>query len=203
MLKYNDLIEENIQNILRAHVDRLIHELPYPVAVLSGDNNNAENYLKQQLQRPISYHFNQSPQAKLAYIESLQLSGKEVMMVGDGLNDAGALSKSNVGIAVVDNTIQFSPASDAIMLSDQLPLLDQYIKAAIWSKNLIKTTFVISTLYNVIGLYFSVTAQMSPLVAAILMPSSTFTIVISTMLGAALIEKFCFKHIADLKNTHQ
>ncbi len=191
-----------IQNILRAHVDRLIHELPYPVSVLSGDNNNAESYLKQQLQRPISYHFNQSPQAKLAYIESLQLSGKEVMMVGDGLNDAGALSKSNVGIAVVDNTIQFSPASDAIMLSDQLPLLDQYMKAAKWSKNLIKTTFVISTLYNVVGLYFSVTAQMSPLVAAILMPSSTFTIVISTMLGAALIEKFCFKNIADLKNIH-
>jgi Cu+-exporting ATPase len=191
-----------IQNILRAHVDRLIHELPYPVSVLSGDNNNAENYLKQQLKRPISYHFNQSPQAKLAYIESLQLSGKEVMMIGDGLNDAGALSKSNVGIAVVDNTIQFSPASDAIMLSDQLPLLDQYMKAAKWSKNLIKTTFVISTLYNVVGLYFSVTAQMSPLVAAILMPSSTFTIVISTMLGAALIEKFCFKNIVDLKNIH-
>jgi Cu+-exporting ATPase len=108
-----------------------------------------------------------------------------------------------VGIAVVDNTIQFSPASDAIMLSDQLPLLDQYLKAAKWSKNLIKTTFVISTLYNAVGLYFSVTAQMSPLVAAILMPSSTFTIVISTMLGAALIEKFCFKPIADLKNIHQ
>ena len=188
-----------IQNVLRAHVDRLVRELPYPVAVLSGDNNHSEDYLKQQLQRPIQYYFNQSPQAKLAYIESLQLSGKDVMMIGDGLNDAGALSKSNVGVAVVDNTIQFSPASDAIMLADQLPLLDQYMKAAKWSKNLIKTTFVISTMYNIVGLYFSVTAQMSPLVAAILMPSSTFTIVICTMVGAALIEKFCFKPIVDLK----
>lgn len=188
-----------IQNVLRSHVDRLVRELPYPVAVLSGDNNYSEGYLKQQLQRPIKYFFNQSPQAKLIYIESLQLSGNNVMMIGDGLNDAGALSKSNVGIAVVDNTIQFSPASDAIMLADQLPLLDQYMKAAKWSKNLIKTTFVISTMYNIVGLYFSVTAQMSPLVAAILMPSSTFTIVICTMLGAALIEKFCFKPIADLK----
>lgn len=188
-----------IHNILRAHVDRLIHELPYQVSVLSGDNNRSEQYLKDQLNRPIGYHFNQSPQAKLNFIESLQANGQSVMMVGDGLNDAGALSKSNVGIAVVDNTIQFSPASDAIMLSEQLPLLDRYINAAQWSKRLIKTTFVISTLYNVVGLYFSVTAQMSPLVAAILMPSSTFTIVLSTMIGSALIQKFCFKPITDLK----
>lgn len=188
-----------IQNVLRAQVNRLVCELPYPVTVLSGDNNHSEVYLKQQLKRPIKYYFNQSPQAKLTYIESLQFSGSKVMMVGDGLNDAGALSKSNVGIAVVDNTIQFSPASDAIMLANELPLLDQYIQAAKWSKNLIKTTFIISTMYNIVGLYFSVTAQMSPLVAAILMPSSTFTIVICTMLGAALIEKFCFKPIADLK----
>lgn len=188
-----------IQNVLRAQVNRLVCELPYPVTVLSGDNNHSEVYLKQQLKRPIKYYFNQSPQAKLTYIESLQFSGSKVMMVGDGLNDAGALSKSNVGIAVVDNTIQFSPASDAIMLANELPLLDQYIQAAKWSKNLIKTTFIISTMYNIVGLYFSVTAQMSPLVAAILMPSSTFTIVICTMLGAALIEKFCFKSIADLK----
>jgi Cu+-exporting ATPase len=89
------------------------------------------------------------------------------------------------------------------MLSNQLPLLDQYMKGAKWAKNLIKTTFVISTLYNIVGLYFSVTAQMSPLVAAILMPSSTFTIVISTMLGAAIIEKFCFKNITDLKTNNQ
>lgn len=190
-----------VQNILRAHVNRLIHELPYPVSVLSGDNNRSEQYLKAQLHRPIGYHFNQSPEAKLQFINALQANGQSVMMVGDGLNDAGALSKSDVGIAVVDNTIQFSPASDAIMLSEQLPLLDQYIKAAQWSKRLIKTTFVISTLYNVIGLYFSVTAQMSPLVAAILMPSSTFTIVFSTMIGSALIQKFCFKPIIDLKPT--
>ena len=188
-----------IQNVLRAHVNRLIQELPYPITVLSGDNNRSEEYLKQTLQRPVQYLFNQTPQEKLQYIDNLRKNGKEVMMVGDGLNDAGALSKSNVGIAVVDNTIQFSPASDAIMLSEQLPLLDQYIRAAKWSKNLIKTTFVISTLYNVVGLYFSVTAQMSPLVAAILMPSSTFTIVMTTMLGAALIEKFCFHPILNPK----
>jgi len=117
------------------------------------------------------------------------------MMVGDGLNDAGALSKSNIGLAVVDNTVQFSPASDAIMLAEKLPLLLQYIRAAKQSKRLITLTFIISLVYNFFGIYFSVTAQMSPLVAAILMPLSTLSIVLTTLTGSWLIEKNCFKDV--------
>lgn len=181
-------------NLLRENVDQLINQLPYSVSILSGDNNRAADYLNSKFTKKIAYYFNQTPQDKLTFIANLQKQSSTVMMVGDGLNDAGALQKSDIGIAVVDNTIQFSPASDAILLSDKLPFLNNYIDAAISAKNLIKLTFVISLLYNAIGLYFSVTAQLSPLVAAVLMPMSTLSIVFTTMLGSFYIEKKHFNH---------
>ncbi|TAH11692.1 MAG: HAD family hydrolase [Sphingobacteriia bacterium] len=181
-------------NQLRDHVDQLINQLPYSVSILSGDNDRAAGYLISKFTKKVQCFFNQTPQDKLTYIANLQQQSSTVMMVGDGLNDAGALQKSNIGIAVVDNTIQFSPASDAILLADKLPYLNDYIKAAISAKNLIKLTFVVSLLYNVIGLYFSVTAQLSPLVAAVLMPMSTLSIVLTTMLGSFYIEKKHFNH---------
>ena len=179
-------------NVLRENVDQLINQVPCAVSILSGDNNRSENYLSATFKRKLQFHFQQTPENKLAYISNLQQQNATVMMVGDGLNDAGALQKSDIGIAVVENTIQFSPASDAILLASKLPLLNQFIDAAINAKNLIKLTFVISLLYNIIGLYFSITAQLSPLVAAILMPMSTFSIVLTTMLGSWYIEKKYF-----------
>ncbi len=187
-------------NLLRENVDQLINQLPYSVSILSGDNNRAADYLNTKFTKKIAYYFNQTPQDKLTFIANLQKQSSTVMMVGDGLNDAGALQKSDIGIAVVDNTIQFSPASDAILLADKLPFLNNYIKAAISAKNLIKLTFVISLLYNVIGLYFSVTAQLSPLVAAVLMPMSTLSIVFTTMLGSFYIEKKHFNHHNQTSN---
>lgn len=184
-----------VANLLREHVDDMINRIPCDVSVLSGDNNRSEHYLAEQFHRNVQYRFNQSPENKLEYIASLRDKNATVMMVGDGLNDAGALSKSNIGLAVVDNTVQFSPASDAIMLAEKLPLLLQYIRAAKQSKRLITLTFIISLVYNFFGIYFSVTAQMSPLVAAILMPLSTLSIVLTTLTGSWLIEKNCFKDV--------
>lgn len=181
-------------NQLRDHVDQLINQLPYAVSILSGDNDRSADYLSSKFIQKVQFYFNQTPHDKLTFIANLQNQESKVMMVGDGLNDAGALQKSDIGIAIVDNTIQFSPASDAILLADKLPFLNDFIKAAISAKNLIKLTFVISLLYNVIGLYFSVTAQLSPLVAAVLMPMSTLSIVFTTMLGSFYIKKKYFNH---------
>lgn len=197
----NDIVLGNyaVNNLLRKHIETMIHDLPYPVSVLSGDNSRSEQYLTSLFNRKIDFLFQQSPQDKLHYIGSLQQNSNIVMMVGDGLNDAGALSKSNIGIAVVDNTIQFSPASDGILLASKLPYFYHFIKAAIYSKKLITLTFIISLVYNVFGIYFSVTAQMSPLVAAILMPLSTSSIVLTTLVGSIIIEKKCF-NIHHLSN---
>jgi Cu+-exporting ATPase len=113
----------------------------------------------------------------LVYIQELQNKGQSVMMVGDGLNDAGALKKSNLGIAVTDQTHLFTPASDAILEGNKVPNLDQLMDFALKGKPIIIAIFILSIIYNLVGMYFATRAQLSPMVAAILMPISSISIV--------------------------
>ena len=117
--------------------------------------------------------FYQTPQQKLEYIQNLQSANQNVLMLGDGLNDAGALMQSNVGIAVSDNTAQFSPASDAILHGDKVQMLNQFLAYAKSGKHIVTASFTLSILYNIVGLSFAVQASLSPIVAAILMPMAS------------------------------
>jgi Cu+-exporting ATPase len=121
--------------------------------------------------------FNQTPQSKLDYIHNLQQNGKTVLMVGDGLNDAGALKQSDVGIAVTDNAGVFTPACDAILDGTRLGSLDKFIEMSKVSTVILKIAFGISFLYNAVALSFAVSGHLSPLVAAILMPLSSISVV--------------------------
>ena len=94
----------------------------YQLHLLSGDHPTEKKHLLQLLGTNIPMLFEQSPADKLSYIETLQNKGHRVMMIGDGLNDAGAIQKSNVGIAVTDQTHLFTPASDAILEGGALVL---------------------------------------------------------------------------------
>lgn len=149
----------------------------YQTIVLSGDNDGERAFLQTILPETTKLVFNQKPEQKLEYIEALQKEGKNVMMVGDGLNDAGALAQSNIGIALSENVNVFSPACDGIMDASQFQKLFHYIQ---YSKNAMKTiymSFGLSLLYNAVGLTFALTGELSPLFAAIIMPMSAITIV--------------------------
>ena len=115
-------------------------------------------------------------------IQKLQNQGKNVLMVGDGLNDAGALRQSNVGISVSDNVNNFSPACDAIIDASRLQAMESILKVAKSSKRIILGSFAIALVYNLFGLYFAVRGELSPLFAAILMPVSSVTIISFTTL---------------------
>ncbi len=150
----------------------------YTLYILSGDNDSEKPQLEKLLPQQVQYHFNQSVHDKMDFIQNLQKKGKTVMMIGDGLNDAGALQQADVGIAVSENTNVFTPSSDGILKAKKLPVLDQYLKIAKQTKTIIYASFIIAFFYNIIGLGFAVTNHLTPIVAAILMPLSSISIVI-------------------------
>ena len=108
-------------------------------------------------------------------------------MVGDGLNDAGALAQAEVGIAISENVNVFSPASDGIIDATKFGQLYQIILASRKAMGIIKLSFILSLLYNVVGLYFAVTGQLKPVIAAILMPLSSISVVVFTTLMTNLL----------------
>lgn len=149
----------------------------YQIKVLSGDNEGERDTLEMLLPKGTELIFNQKPEQKLEFIKKLQNDGKNVMMVGDGLNDAGALAQSNVGISISENVNVFSPACDAILDANEFQKLSYFLKLSKKAITTIKMSFTLSLLYNVVGLSFAVTGNLLPLVAAIIMPLSTITIV--------------------------
>jgi Cu+-exporting ATPase len=183
----------SIHNLYREGVKEMVHDLEvknYKLHLLSGDNNAEKNKLKTFFGEQTPMFFNQSPQDKLEYIKSLkQNNNRKVLMLGDGLNDAGALKQSDVGIAVSENTSQFTPASDAILDSSKIGLLPAFISYAIAGKRVVMWSWVISILYNFVGLSIAVQAQMSPMVAAILMPVSSITIVTFVSISTSIAAK--------------
>ncbi|HVI48016.1 MAG TPA: heavy metal translocating P-type ATPase metal-binding domain-containing protein [Chitinophaga sp.] len=185
-----------IRNSYRPGIRGLLKVLQqhYPLTVLSGDNDREAIHLRRLMGPDATLLFKQKPADKLAYILSLQQKGKKVMMIGDGLNDAGALKQSDIGISLAEDSNNFTPASDGILEARKLPLLLDFIRLCKANKRIILVTFSVSLIYNITGLYFAVQGLLSPLVAAILMPASSVSIVLLTWLlsewsGKSLINK--------------
>ena len=172
----------HFNNQYRDAVPPLLERLKtdYKLSVISGDNDSEMQNLKRMVGREATILFQQKPEDKLHYIQSLQKNGSKVIMIGDGLNDAGALKQSNIGIAVAEQTNSFTPASDAIIDAGQLSKLDRFIYLCKANKNIIVASFILSIVYNFIGLFFAVQGILSPLIAAILMPSSSLSILLIT-----------------------
>ncbi|MBD78533.1 MAG: heavy metal translocating P-type ATPase [Crocinitomicaceae bacterium] len=161
--------------------------------LLSGDTSTNQDRIISLFPEKKKVFFNQSPQDKLNYINQLKSKGKKVLMLGDGLNDAGALKASNAGIAVSEDVYAFSPACDGILEADRFDMLDRILHFSKQSIIIVKWSFALSFLYNIVGMYFAVQGMLSPVVAAILMPLSSITIVVFVTIATNLMGKIVFK----------
>ena len=169
----------------RDGVAQLVRELRkrYDVILLSGDSDRERERLEGLFGRGVPLHFKQTPADKLAFVAAVQQRGEPVLMVGDGLNDAGALKQADVGVALTDDTSAFSPACDVILDGSRLAWLDRFLRFARSSRTVVLVAYAISVLYNVVGLSFAVRGALSPVIAAVLMPASSITVVAFTSLS--------------------
>lgn len=168
------------QNEYREHIPELVACLKkdHTISVLSGDNSGEKQRLSRMIGMDSTILFNQGPGDKLQAIQQMQKNAKSVMMIGDGLNDAGALRQADIGISVAEDSNTFTPSSDAILNATSLPKLDKFIQMCRFNKRVVLTAFIVSAMYNVVGLYFAVQGGLQPVIAAILMPCSSISILI-------------------------
>jgi Cu+-exporting ATPase len=166
-------------NPLRPEVGRLVERLRgrYDLALISGDRERERSRFQLLFGSDTQLRFEQSPHDKLEFIQAQQRRGRTVMMVGDGLNDAGALRQSEVGVAVTERVGAFSPASDVILEAVRVPLLAEVLEFARRTVRVVRVSFGISAVYNAVGVSIAAAALLSPLVCAVLMPLSSVSVV--------------------------
>jgi len=182
---FSQPVREGLDEVLKSLANQ------YDLYLLSGDHSADKNRMGTYFKED-HMHFNCKPEEKLAFIESLQAKGKRVIMFGDGLNDAGALKQSDVGIAVSDDINNFSPACDAILSGHKMGQLSSYLHYAGGANKVILAAFVVSLIYNVIGLSYCVRGELEPIIAAIIMPTASISIVSFSTLASTLLSRKYF-----------
>jgi Cu+-exporting ATPase len=175
----------------RKGIRRMIKRLGnrFRVYLLSGDNDGEKENLARVFGDGKYLFFNQTPYDKLNFIKNIQQKSGKVLMIGDGLNDAGALMQSDAGISISEDVNTFTPASDGILDASQFKHLPQFLRFSKISIRIIFISFLISFIYNIVGLFFAVRGTLSPLIAAVLMPASSLTVVLFTIGTTAFIGK--------------
>lgn len=176
---------------LRDDIPEMISGLSdkYDLTLVSGDSDKDKPMFLPLFGDEKRTLFFQSPFDKTVLIETLQSDDHRIMMVGDGLNDAGALRQSDVGISVAEDVNTFSPACDGILTTNALRKLHRFLNLSKAGMSIIRTSFGISFVYNIVGIGFAVTGMLSPLISAILMPVSSISVVLFTTLSSRVKAK--------------
>ncbi len=143
----------SIKTAYRNGLEKIIHQLRnrFKLALISGDNDAERNLLTGDISvKKAICALSKSHRISWIYTSKLQ-KGEKMIMIGDGLNDAGALKQSNVGIVITDDINNFSPASDAILDGSSFIKLPAILAYCRNQKTIIYGSFIISILYHLVG----------------------------------------------------
>jgi len=164
-----------IREDVRGAIDE-IKELGWDVRILSGDHPEVVGAVGRELGIPDGDAFGDvTPENKVDYVGTAIREGR-VVMVGDGVNDAAALSAATVGIAVHGGAEASLAAADVYLNRPGVAPIVDLVRAAGKTLRTIRRSLAVSFCYNAIAASLAVCGVIGPLVAAILMPISSFTV---------------------------
>lgn len=121
------------------------------------------------------------PRNKAEEIDKLKKQGKIVAMVGDGINDAPALATADIGFAIGTGTDVAVETSDIVLLKDDLTAVPEAIQLSRRTINKVKQNLFWAFIYNVIGIFFAVTGNLNPVVAAAAMAFSSISVLLNSL----------------------
>jgi Cu2+-exporting ATPase len=151
------------------------------VGILSGDHRGAVEVVADALDLPTERRFSGlSPEQKLERIQAARREQRTVVMVGDGVNDAAALAAATVGVAVHGGAEACLAAADVYIDRPGLAHVARLVRGARQTLRVIRRNLAFSLAYNMVGAGLALAGLISPLVAAVLMPLSSLTVLVSS-----------------------
>ncbi|MBS1301189.1 heavy metal translocating P-type ATPase [Loktanella sp. SALINAS62] len=150
------------------------------VEMLTGDTSERAQHLSARLGID-SYHANVRPEGKADLLQSMAARGAHVLMVGDGLNDTGALASAHASLAPSRALDAARVAADGVMLADDLTVVAESLALARLARRRIRQNLLVATIYNIVAIPFAVAGFATPLMAATVMSSSSIIVVLNAV----------------------
>lgn len=182
LLVHDPLRENAVQAVAR------LQEFGLQTVLLTGDRPEAANQISAALTIP-NYRANLSPADKAAWINDKQQSGLKIMMVGDGINDAPALSSADVGCAMAGGTDIALETSDLVLTKPDLGRLYEAIFIARKTLQVIKQNLFWAFAYNFITIPLAASGHLAPVWAAVTMASSSLLVVGNSLRLGRLVHR--------------
>lgn len=181
LIGVKDIVRDNAKKVIKE-----LKKLNKEVIMITGDNELTANVVAKELEID-EIIANVLPKDKTNKIKDLMKSGKSVMMVGDGINDAPSLATANVGVSVSSGTDIANNSADVILISNNLFGLIHLIKISKETVKNIKQNLFWAFFYNVcmipiaVGLLYRWNINMNPMIAGFAMTVSSLTVVFNAL----------------------
>ena len=148
--------------------------------MLSGDRQEAVAAVAREL-GVSKFQAEMKPADKIARLKALREKGRRVLMVGDGLNDAPALTAANVSMSPISAAHLTQAQADTVFLSDRLAPVADGLALARKAKALMLENLWLSVIYNLIAVPIAILGYATPLIAAVAMSGSSALVTLNAM----------------------